>query len=226
MAKTYRIGTRTSPLALKQVEEVLSNLRRFYPDFKAKIVGIETSGDKEKNTPISQIEGTDFFTKEIDEALLNGRIDFAVHSAKDLADNLRKGLTVAALTKPIDPYDALVSKTDIALDKLPINAKIGTSSQRRKQGLKKYRGDFKILDIRGNIPERLRLLDETDLDAIVIAAAGLLRLGMEHRITQRIPCAILKPHPLQGCLAIVARVENLKLYKLLSVVGSQESIVL
>ena len=105
----------------------------------------------------------------------------------------------------VDPHDVLVSKRDLKLDKLPYEAKIGTSSLRRKEQLKKFRGDLRIVDIRGNIEERLRLLDETDLDAIVIAAAGLLRLELEHRITQRIPFEILTPHPLQGRLAVVTR---------------------
>lgn len=208
MERTYRVGTRTSPLALKQAEEVLRDLRRFYPTIKIDIVTIETYGDKDKNTPISEVEGSDFFTREIDEALLIGEIDFAVHSAKDLPDNLASGLFTAAITKSIDPYDVLVSKDNLKLDELPYGARIGTSSLRRKTQLKSYRDDFKMVDIRGNIEERLKKLDETDLDAIVIAAAGLIRPGLENRITQRIPFDILKPHPLQGRLAIVARKDN------------------
>ncbi|MBU0694358.1 MAG: hydroxymethylbilane synthase [Candidatus Omnitrophica bacterium] len=238
MAETYRIGTRTSPLALRQVEEVLGNLRKFYSGFKAEIVGIDTYGDRDKSTPISEIEGTDFFTKEIDEALLNSLIDFAVHSAKDLQDKLKEGLVVAGTTFPIDPYDVLVSKSGLTLDDLPFGAKIGTSSKRRKEGLKKFRPDFQIVDIRGNIQERLRLVDSLSfivdsyklytinhqpaLDAIVIAAAGLMRLGLEERITQRIPFEIITPHSLQGSLAVVTRKEDLELVKLLSVIDSQE----
>ncbi|MCM8819519.1 MAG: hydroxymethylbilane synthase, partial [Candidatus Omnitrophica bacterium] len=205
MAKTYRIGTRRSPLALRQVEEILEGLREFYPDFKARIIGIDTYGDKDRVTPISQVEGTDFFTKEIEEALLRNEIDLAVHSAKDLPDKIPDGLIIVAITKSIDPYDALVVKegcTYKSLSELPNGAKIGTSSQRRKEQLRKYRNDFVIVDIRGNIEERIYKLDTSvDLDAIVIAAAGLLRLGLEHRITERIPFDILKPHPLQGSLA-------------------------
>ena len=205
MERSYKIGTRTSSLALKQVEEVLGALKKFYPAVRISIVGIDTYGDKDKTTPVSKIEGSDFFTREIDEALLNGKIDFAVHSAKDLADNLREGLVIAAITDSIDPYDVLVSKSGLGLDELPYGARIGTSSLRRKRQLKNYRNDLQIVDIRGNIEERLRKLDETGLDAIVIAAAGLIRLGLENRITQRIPSDILQPHPLQGRLAIEAR---------------------
>lgn len=243
MERTYRVGARTSPLALRQVEEALSSLREFYPDIKTEVVGIDTYGDRDKAAPISDIEGTDFFTREIDKALLRGEIDFAVHSAKDLPDELRDGLVTPVITGSIDPFDALVSKSGLTLDKLPEGARIGTSSLRRKTQLKGYRKDFEIVDIRGNIEERLRLLDnelqvpEPDsdrrseqmfrspigigLDAIVIAACGLIRLGLSHRITQRIPLEILKPHPLQGCLAIVAKEDNIELIKLLSIIDSR-----
>ena len=268
MERTYRVGTRTSPLALKQVEEVLVMLRRFYPGMRSEVIGIDTYGDKDKVTPVSDIEGTDFFTREIDEALLkneidpstslrvngersrtidpstslrvNGErsrtIDFAVHSAKDLPDELRDGLVISALTECLDPYDALVSKSGLTLDRLLEGARIGTSSLRRKAQLKAYRKDFEIVDVRGNIEERLRLLDDNhpsrtvgngfkpfptqlNLDAIVIAACGLIRLGLSHRITQKIPLEILRPHPLQGSLAIVARATDLELIKLLSVLN-------
>jgi hydroxymethylbilane synthase len=151
------------------------------------------------------MEGTDFFTRELDEALLKGEIDFAVHSAKDLPDKLADRLVILKITPSIDPCDVLVSKGGLKLDELPHNAKIGTSSVRRKTQLKKYRDDFRIIDIRGNIGERLEKLHSSDLDAIVIAAAGLIRLGLAEKITQRLPFDVMQPHPLQGALAIVAR---------------------
>jgi hydroxymethylbilane synthase len=232
MGKIYRVGTRKSPLALKQVEEALNILKRFYPFVAVEIIGIQTYGDRDKTTPISDIEGSDFFTKEIDEALLKGDADFAVHSAKDLPDNLREGLFIAAITDSIDLYDVLVSKTGLELSELPYGAKIGTSSLRRKKALKRFRSDFQIVDIRGNIEERLRILDNSTVpdiqhavqqpDAIVIAAAGLLRLGLGHRITERIPFSILKPHPLQGALAVLAREDNKDLIEFLSVLDSRK----
>ncbi|MDD5449833.1 MAG: hydroxymethylbilane synthase [Candidatus Omnitrophica bacterium] len=237
--RKFRAGTRTSPLALKQAEEIITSLRAI-SEFE--IVGIDTYGDRDKVTPISDMEGTDFFTREIDLALLKGEIDFAVHSAKDLPNIIPEGLCVAAITRPIDPFDALVSKGNLKIDELKKNAKIGASSQRRKDQLKKYREDFKIVDIRGNIGERLSLLDggktfaqlslrgtkcrsnlkrkiassafgllamtereQPNLDAIVVAACALVRLGLQHRIAQRIPFEILTPHPLQGALAVEAR---------------------
>ena len=208
MGRVYKIGTRTSSLALKQVEEIMDALKKFYPSMNMEIVGIDTYGDKDKTTPISRIEGSDFFTREIDVALLSGEIDFAVHSAKDLPGDLKEGLVIAAITESIDPYDVLVSKSGLKLDELPYRVKIGTSSLRRKAQLKKYRDDFEIVNIRGNIEERLKLLDEARLDGIVIAAAGLIRLGLGKRITQKITFDILKPHPLQGSLAIVAKKDD------------------
>jgi len=222
--KTYRIGTRTSSLALRQVEEILQVLRRFYPDFKAEVISIDTYGDKDKITPLSQIEGTDFFTREIDDALLKGEIDLAVHSAKDLPDTIKEGLVIAAQTKSIDPYDAIVSKNGLKLAELPQGARIGTSSFRRKTQLSRYRDDFNIVDIRGNIEERLEKLDNGDLDGIVIAACALVRLGLENRITQRIPFEIFKPHPLQGSLAVVIREGDLPLRTLFSIIDSRETI--
>jgi len=203
--KIYRIGTRRSNLALKQANEVIQTLKKTYPDVKFEIVGIETVGDWDKTTPLSLVEGSDFFTRQIDEALLAGEIDFAVHSAKDLPDRLRDGLTLAAVTVSLDPYDCLVSKCGLNLASLPFGARLGTSSLRRKEGLKKYRPDFQLKDIRGNIEERLNKLEGTEFDAVVIAACGLMRLGLENRITERIPFEILQPHPLQGCLAVVTR---------------------
>lgn len=219
--KIYKIGTRKSPLALKQVDEILNKLKNFYPGIKSEIIGIDTYGDKNMTTPISDIEGTDFFTREIDDALLNGKIDFAVHSAKDMPDNVPDGLCVVALTKSMDPYDAIVSKNKVPIENLRFNARIGASSARRKEQLKKYRDDFIIIDIRGTIEERLKKLDEMKLDAIIVAAIALVRLGLEEKITQRIPFDILTPHPLQGCLAAVTRKQDKELIKKLKIINCQ-----
>jgi hydroxymethylbilane synthase len=216
LRRAYKVGARTSPLALRQVEEVAGYLREAGVKFNIEVIGIDTAGDKDRITPISDIEGTDFFTREIEEALLNKHIDFAVHSAKDLPDTIPEGLCIAAITKCLDSCDALVSKNNLTIEKLPHGAKIAASSLRRKQQLIIYRKDFKVVDIRGNIEERLRKFDGSDLAAIIIAACGLKRLGLENRISQRIPFEILKPHPLQGCLAVETRKDDLELIKALS----------
>lgn len=219
--RTLKIGARTSPLALKQVEEVLGRLGEYWPEMRAVFIGIDTYGDKDKITPISEIEGTDFFTAEIDRALLKGDIDFAVHSAKDLPDQIPTGLVIAAITKSIGPYDALVSKNNLKIEKLKSGAKIGVSSERRKSQLKKYRKDFQVQDIRGNIGERLEKLDNDGLDAVIVAGCALIRLGLENRITQSLPFDILRPHPLQGSLAIVTRQDNKELIDLLKVLDGR-----
>lgn len=206
--KKLKIGTRTSPLALKQVEEVLGALRNLYRTVNYEIIGIDTYGDKDKVTPLSDMEGSDFFTREIEEALLKNKIDFAVHSAKDMPEVIPEGLAVACVTKSIDPFDALVSKDSLQINELKLNAKIGVSSLRRKLQLKEFRPDFQIIDVRGNIQERLGKLNNENLDAIVVATCALVRLGLENLITQRIPYEILSPHPLQGALAIEVRRDN------------------
>lgn len=221
MEKTYRIGSRKSPLALKQAAEVISYLRSFYPQIRTETIGMDTYGDKDKITPISEIEGTDFWTREIEEALLKGTIDFAVHSAKDLPDKIPQGLYIAAITRSIDPYDALVSKGNLRIDKLRLRARIGASSGRRKLQLKKYRSDLQIVDARGNIQERLNRLDDDRLDAVIVAACALMRLGLESRIAQRVPFDILSPHPLQGSLAIETREDDKGLIELLKVLNDK-----
>jgi hydroxymethylbilane synthase len=205
MQKILRIGTRTSPLALAQVREIAEALKTVAPDVELEIISMDTMGDRDKKTPISEMEGTDFFTREIDQALLTNQIDLAVHSAKDLADQVPEGIVIAATTRSVDPYDVLVSKDHLKLRDLPKGARVGTSSERRKNQLRAYRPDLKLVDIRGTMGERLDKLFSEDLDAIVIAGAGLIRLGLGHRITERISFDILKPHPLQGSLAVAVR---------------------
>lgn len=205
MKKILRVGTRTSPLALAQVREIAQALKMIAPGVTLKIVSMDTAGDLDKKTPISGMEGTDFFTREIDKALLNKKIDLAVHSAKDLADRIPEGIVIAATTRSVDPYDVLVSKGHLKLRDLPKGARVGTSSERRKSQLRAYRPDLRLVDIRGTMGERLDKLVSQNLDAIVIAGAGLTRLGLERRITERISLRILRPHPLQGSLAVAVR---------------------
>lgn len=200
-----RIGARPSPLALKQVEEAIGILKEAYPDAVYSIHRIKTTGDKDKTTPLSDVEGSDFFTKELDEALLNGDIDIAVHSAKDLPDKLKDGLRIVVETSPISPYDALVSKDNIKFADLPRASRIGASSLRRKNEIKALRKDLAIVNIRGNIGERIKLLNSGEIDALIVAEAALIRLGLEDRITEILPLELFKTHPKQGSLSLVAR---------------------
>jgi len=222
MERVYRIGTRPSNLAIRQVEEIIEKLKKLNINIKYEIVRIETKGDIDKKTPLSLVEGTDFFTDSIEEKLLNGEIDFAVHSAKDLPDRIKDGLLIAAITESLDPYDAFVSRNGKKLAELPYKAKIGTSSESRKRQLKNFRNDFEIVDIRGNIEERISLIERLGLDGIVVAKCALIRLGLENLITETIPFEIIKPHPLQGSLAIEIREEDNELIDIFKLIDKRK----
>lgn len=196
-----KVGARPSRLALKQVEEI----KKRFPKIDMQVVPIYTQGDLDKTTSLLGRDDSDFFTREIETALLNGDIDMAVHSAKDLEENTPKDLIIAAMTDSISPFECLVSRGNLTLDKLSLGARVGTSSLRRKECLLNFRPDLKAQDIRGNIEERLKQLDENKFDAVILAHAALIRLGLEERIAQIIPEAIISAHPLQGRLAIQIR---------------------
>lgn len=216
-----KVGTRKSPLALKQADEAIGYLKEFYPNISFEIVSIDTYGDRDKVTPISDIEGTDFFTREIEDALLKREIDFAVHSAKDMPDKIPAGLCVGAITKSIDNSDALISRERLKIDELRVGARIGASSRRRKRQLKRYRKDFQTVDIRGTIEERIEKLSGESLDAIVVASCAMMRLGLEEKITQRIPMDILATNSLQGALAIELRQDDRQLRDMLGVLNGR-----
>jgi len=199
--KTLIVGTRPSALAVKQAEEIEALLH----SVKFRIVTIETRGDRDMVIPLHKAEGSDFFTKEIEDALVKGSIDAAIHSAKDLEEELPEDLSIAAITKPISRYECLVSKSGKGLDALPAGSVVGTSSAKRKEAILRYRSDLMVKDIRGTIGSRLSQLDRGDFDAIIVAHAALLRLGLEDRISQIIPVDIMAPHPLQGSLAVEVR---------------------
>ncbi len=201
MPKIIKTGTRPSSLALKQVEEI----QRLLLEVCLEIVPIETRGDKNKITPLVDQEESDFFSAEIEQALLAGSIDIGIHSAKDLEKNMPEGLVIASLTKSISPDECLVSRGHIPLDKLPAGSRIATSSSKRQDAILRFRPDLVVEGIRGNIDERLAQLDSGKFDALIVAHAALLRLGYEHRIAQIIPQEIIPAHPLQGRLAVQIR---------------------
>ncbi|NQT46071.1 MAG: hydroxymethylbilane synthase [Candidatus Omnitrophica bacterium] len=207
MLKSILIGTRPSRLALKQVDEIARRL----PEIDFDIVPIETRGDKDKVTPLTGPNKDDFFTYEIEKALLEGEIDVAVHSAKDLEEVPPQGLVIAARTGSVSPFECLISKGDLKLKELPPGAVVGTSSHKRKTAVINFRRDLKVKDIRGNIDERIRQLEEGKFDAIIIAHAALIRLGFEERISEIIPPDIIAPHPLQGRLSIQVRADRKEL---------------
>jgi len=195
---SIKLGTRPSILALKQVEE----LKNLLPQIAFDVVSIKTRGDKDKLTPLTLCENSNFFTHEIEQALLSGEIDIALHSAKDLPDEILEESVIIAKTKSISRFDCLVANGDFTLDSLPKNSFVGTSSKARSAGVLKYRPDLRIKDIRGNVDQRLEKLEDGEFDAIIVAQAALIRLGLENKISQVIPFNILEAHPLQGRLAI------------------------
>lgn len=196
-----KVISRYSQLAKLQVEEVFKQL----PDHQYKLTDIKTIGDKDKETPLIGNDVADFFTREIDEAILRGEFDISVHSAKDLPFPLADGLSIYALTEADDKSDALVSRGNKTLGTLPIGSKIGTSSEQRRIQLLALRPDLQLVSIRGTIEERLKAIDDGKIDALVVATCALNRLGLEQQITEILPFAA---HALQGNLAIVGKSNN------------------
>lgn len=205
MIPPLRIGTRASALALWQAEHVAARIRDQPGAPAVELVRIETEGDKIQDVALSRLPGKAFFTKELEAAILDGRVDLAVHSLKDVETTMPPGLTLGAILEREDPRDALVARPGLKLGSLPTGARIGTSSLRRAAFLRRWRPDLDLADLRGNVPTRLRRLDEGGYDAIVLAAAGLERLGMAERITDYLPFDVLLPAVSQGAIAIQLR---------------------
>lgn len=216
MKRKLVIGTRASKLALWQANHVAACLRERYPDMEIELKNMVTTGDKILDVPLAKIGGKGLFTKELEVAMLSGEIDLAVHSLKDMPTELPEGLILAAVTERVDPGDALISPEYKTLDKLPVNARVGTSSLRRKAQLLNARPDLDIVDLRGNLDTRLKKLTTEKLDAILLAVAGLKRLGWDEHITQVLPQTICLPAVGQGALAIEARQNDAETLELLA----------
>ena len=205
MTEKLVIATRGSALALWQANHVKARLEAVAPDRAVELLVIKTSGDQIQDVPLSQVGGKGLFVKEIEQALLAGQADLAVHSMKDVPPDLADGLSIAAVSARETPWDALCARTPTTLDTLPHGAIVGTSSMRRQCQLLARRPDLKIAMLRGNVPTRIAKLDAGAFDAIVLAAAGLHRLGLGDRITQILPLEISIPAVAQGVLAIETR---------------------
>ena len=200
-----RIATRKSPLALWQAEHVRGRLQAGHPGLQVDLVTMSTQGDRVLDSPLARIGGKGLFVKELEQALLGGRADIAVHSMKDVPAELPEGLGIGAILEREDPRDAFVSSQFISIGDLPQGARVGTSSLRRQCQLRAARPDLQILDLRGNVGTRLSKLDEGQYDAIVLACAGLKRLGMEERITCAISPDEMLPAIAQGVIGIECR---------------------
>ncbi|NNJ94713.1 MAG: hydroxymethylbilane synthase [Halobacteria archaeon] len=200
-----RIATRKSPLALWQAEHVRQRLQTLHPGLEVELVTMTTQGDRVLDSPLAKIGGKGLFVKELENGMLEGRADIAVHSMKDVPAELPAGLGIGAILEREDPRDAFVSNSFTGIDDLPLGARVGTSSLRRQCQLRATRPDLEILDLRGNVNTRLAKLDDGDYDAIVLACAGLRRLGMEERITRALDPEAMLPAIAQGVIGIECR---------------------
>ena len=217
-----RVGSRKSPLALAQTEEVLSQLRLRFPDETFTVVTMETAGDRNKDADLLSL-GRGTFSTEIERALLDGEIDLAVHSAKDLTATLPEGLTLAGIVARQDPRDALVNRWDVSLSQLPRNARIGTSSPRREAQLKESRPDLRVLPIRGNVGTRLDKAASSEYDGVVLAVAGLVRLGRQAEIAEYLAPEGFTPEVGQGALGVEVRVGDARTVRMLDAIDHRPS---
>lgn len=212
-----RIATRESPLALWQAEYVKSRLQAHYPQLQVELIGMTTKGDVWLDTPLAKIGGKALFVKELEVAMLEGVADIAVHSMKDVPMEFPEGLGLSVICEREDPTDAFVSNDYASLSDLPQGARVGTSSLRRQCQLRHIRPDLQIGDLRGNVGTRLRKLDAGEFDAIILATAGLVRLGLGERIRARLTTAISLPAGGQGAVGIECRLQDAEVMGLLQV---------
>lgn len=208
MKKTLIIGTRGSKLALKQTEIVVKALASLYPDKELSVKTIKTKGDTIWDRPLHLVGGKGLFVKEIEDELLNGSIDMAVHSVKDLPAALEDGLALGAVLKREDPKDAFISLAYGTLDAVPARSKIGTSSLRRKAQILRLKNGIQVIPLRGNVETRIRKLRTQSLDGIILAYAGVKRMGFIEHIREIIPLDIMVPSAGQGAIGVEIRNEN------------------
>ncbi|MCX6641719.1 MAG: hydroxymethylbilane synthase [bacterium] len=218
--KTVRIGARGSKLSQIQAQSVLEKLREAAPQFSYELLAIKTSGDIDQHSSLSALGGEGLFVKELEAALGRREIDLAVHSAKDLPSTLMPGYRVAAVLERAPVEDALISANYPGLMDLPPQAKVATGSPRRRALALAYRPDFRIVEIRGNVDTRLCKLRDGEFDAMILARAGLIRLGMEHHITQILPPKDFVPAAGQGALVVESRSDDIEMKQLAEEIDS------
>jgi len=216
-----KAGARSSPLSRAQAGEVLQEIRAFYPEIDFEMTWVITMGDKNKTVSLRTLGKDDFFTKELDELLLQKAIRIAIHSAKDLPDPLPNGFAIAAITKGVDPRDCLVMREGMTLEKLPTGSIIATSSARREEAVRGLHPDLKFIDLRGTIGERLEKLEKGEADGVVIAEAAIIRLKLTHLNRIILPGDTV---PLQGRLAILTRKDDLNMHTLFSVIHHEDAL--
>jgi hydroxymethylbilane synthase len=217
------IGSRGSDLALWQTNFVKKSLEDAFPDTLFEIKIINTTGDRLLDTALSKIGDKGLFTRQIETALLNGEIDLAVHSLKDLQTAQPEGLTIGAVSKRETPNDVFLSLKYGSIDELPNSAKVATGSLRRKSQLLHHRPDLKISEIRGNVPTRIKKLEESELDGLILAYAGIHRLGLDEKIRQNIPFEIMLPAVGQGAMAVEVRADDARVGEIVRTLDDTET---
>jgi hydroxymethylbilane synthase len=223
--KAVRIATRKSPLALWQAEHVRNRLQELHAGLRVELLTMSTQGDRILDSPLAKIGGKGLFVKELEQGMLDGRADLAVHSMKDVPADLPAGLCIGAILEREDPRDAFVSSQYPGVDELPDGARVGTSSLRRQCQLRSWRPDLQILELRGNVGTRLGKLDSGDYDAIVLACAGLKRLDLPERIRHALTPEEMLPAIAQGVIGIECRTDDACISELiqpLNHVGTQQ----
>jgi len=223
--KIVKIGTRGSKLALTQAGILQQVIKENFKDILAELVVIKTKGDKIINSPLSQIGDKGLFTKELEEALVDKRIDIAVHSLKDLPTELPEGVELGAVLKRSEVKDVLVNKNGIKLDDLADNATIATSSLRRRSQLLNYKRTFNLIDIRGNVDTRLRKLEENYCDSLCLAGAGLIRLGLSERITEFLDPEVIMPAACQGIIGLEIRKNDPVIQDIVKQINHQDTFI-
>ncbi len=222
--KTLRIGTRASQLALWQANWVKSELEKRYPELEVTLTKIKTQGDKILDVPLAMVGGKGLFVKEIEEAMLRDEIDIAVHSMKDVPTVFPEGLALRCITEREDPRDICILKPGFkSFQDLPQGARIGTSSLRRKAQLLHLRPDFQMIDIRGNVQTRISKLTEEDLDGVVLASAGMKRLGFTGQISEYLPVEVSLPAIGQGALGLESRIDAAEINDLIDFFNHPET---
>lgn len=225
MKKTLRIATRKSALALWQANHVQDLLKESHPGIEIELVKIVTQGDRILDRPLAEIGGKGLFLKELERAMLDGEADLAVHSMKDVPAEMAEGLVLDAVLPRANPYDALVSRNGQLLGDLPAGSRIGTSSLRRKSQLLALRPDLEVADLRGNVDTRLRKLDEGQYDAIILACAGLQRLGLGERITETLQMPDWLPASTQGIIGLQCRQDDSETRSLIEPLADSDTMV-
>lgn len=221
--RTLRIATRNSALALWQAEFIKAELERLNSHVNVELLGIKTQGDKILDVPLAKIGGKGLFVKELEEAMLDGRADLAVHSMKDVPMTFPDGLGLVAICEREDPTDAFISNDYATVDDLPESAVVGTASMRRESQLRAYRPDLDIRTLRGNVNTRLAKLDAGDYQAIILASSGLKRLGFHDRIRYTLPDTLSLPAVGQGALGIECRLDDAELIAMLEPLNHRDS---